>query len=167
VDDEAPTEERAPTAGPSRIGIAMVAVAGVLLIAAAVFVVIGLQADSDAQDDRHHAAQLRVREHTLATTKRAAELAAGKMDKGALDAQYQLSDLDQAIGEFAAAQNHFVDAFNRSATMHNQGDQAGATAVLNGDGAAGLAEMEAKNTALQQQLREAAAAVQRAAEALQ
>ncbi len=166
MDDEAPTGEHAPAAKPSRVGIAMVVVAVVLVIVAVVFLVIGLQADSAAQDDRDRAAHLRPRERALASDKRTAELAAGKMDKGTLDARYQLTDLDNALRAFATAQNHFVDAYNRSATMHNQGDQAGANALLNGEAAAGLAEMEAKNAELQQQLQEADAAVQRAAEAL-
>lgn len=166
MDDEAPSEERAPAAAASRVGIAMVVVAGVLVIAAVAFVVIGMQADSAAQDDRHRAAQLHVHQRALESDRRAAQVAAGSMDTETFHAQSQLQDVDKAVGGFAAAQNHFVDAFNRSASLHNQGDQAGADALLNGDVAAGVAEMDTKNAELQQQLQEAEAAVQRAAEAL-
>jgi hypothetical protein len=166
VDDEARTDERAPAAGPGRVGVAMIVVASLLVIVAAIFLVVGLQADSAAQDDRDRAAHLRPRERALESNRRAAQLAAGKMDTETSHAQFQLEEVERAVGALATAQNHFVDAYNRSADLHNQGDESGANALINGDVAAGVAEMDTKNAELQQQLQEAEAAVQRAAEAL-
>jgi len=163
-----PTVESAAAAPPgrSRLAVAMLVVAGLLVIGAGVFGVLGYQAKSDAADARDRTAAAVAHRRSLARQQDQIET-----EHRDLEAQLRaLPDKYDAVGTnvdgLVDAHNHYIDIANRSVALYNQGDTAGAIGLLRGDGATALADLMAKKTTAQQTVQAAEDALHQIQEAL-
>jgi uncharacterized protein HemX len=166
--DASPTDEPAAVTPPgrSRLAVAMVVAAALLLMGAVVFGVLGLQAQSEASDQRDQAVAAMHRRHELADQQ-------DQLDGERSDLQDQMLTLpdkyfeiqDQYTALFDA-HDHYVDVLGDAIDRHNSGDIDGATAVLSGDGAATIADLSAKKTATQQAVQTAQDALHKIEEKL-
>jgi hypothetical protein len=81
-----------------------------------------------------------------------------------------LPDKLDAIGtemeEAATAQNHFIEVANRAAELHNEGNEAGATALFQTDAAGALADVERESAEAQRAVEAARSALQALEEVL-
>jgi hypothetical protein len=131
-----------------------------------VVLVLGLRASSDASNARESAAalsktrrQLALRASRAANARQSLITTAGKVTP-ALDA------LDQALDDASAAQRHLVDVDDHGVDQFNAGDESGSVATFTGDGAAALADLTQKTTAVHGALTSVQQTVQAMQEAL-
>lgn len=166
--DTSPTDEpaAAPPPGRSRLAVAMFVAAGLLLVVAIAFGVMGLQAQSKATDERDQAATANRHRQTSAT-----------QEHSLADDRKQLEDELRALPDkYAAietsytalydAHDHYIDISNRAADIYNSGDTAGTVALLQGEGTAALNDMNAKRDAAKQAVQAAEDAVKKIEEGL-
>ena len=164
MDDEArPDDDPAPPTRRSRVGTAMLVLAGLLVIAAAVFIAVALQADSAASDDRHATTRAQAREHTLEAQHQNFVRTANDLVTDVATARGYLFGARDAASGWGKAQTNFSDTYNRGAMLHNQGDAAGGSAVFTGDVTSAGADMDQKIAALQQEIEQADAAIRKVA----
>ena len=173
--DPLDTTDAIPTASPppaeprrsrSRLGIAMLAVAGLLIVGAAVFAVVGVQAQNKASDERDRTTAAVAQRHTLASQEQ-------DFDTDLRDLEQKLVGLpdtyDAAASAFyglADSHDAYVDLLLQSAEIYNNGDTPGSVALLQGDGAAALSELMAKKTETQQTVQTAEDALHQILEGL-
>lgn len=134
----------------SRLGLAMVVVATMLLLAAVPLVVIGVGARSDASDAR--AATTRARAARVPLVARRADLEKRRKELGQLvnavpDA---VTAISTATRDVVDANAHFTEVSNQAIQRYNTGDQAGGLATYRTDGAAAIEQLQQKVAALQQ-----------------
>jgi len=163
-----PTDGSAAAAPPgrSRLAVAMFAVAALLLIAAVVFTVLGMQAQSDASDQRDRAALATKHRHDLADQQQALDAERSDLE----DKVTALPDRYDAVGNAFAglgdAHDHYVDLLTQSVDLYNAGDTPGSVAVLTNDGAGAIEDLKAKKAATQQAVQDAEDALHRIEERL-
>ncbi len=136
--------------GRSRLAVAMVVIAGLLLIGAVVFGVLGMQAQSQASDQRDRAVAASKARHASAHQQQSLEA-----DRDDLEQQVRaLPDKYGAIGtaytNLGDSYSRYLDLMNRSVDLYNVGDTPGSVAVLTGDGTTALSELTTKQTEAQQ-----------------
>jgi hypothetical protein len=163
MDEEAGAGKSAPPPGRSGIGIAMLAVAALLFVAAALFVVVAVRADSAASDDRHATARANASAAALEAQAWNAKSASDHLVTNVSTARgYLFGARDRAV-DFAKATNQFNDAYGHGAMLHNQGDVAAGSVVFTTDVISALTDMDAKSAALQTEIQDADAAIQKVA----
>ncbi len=155
-----------PPRSRSRLGIAMLVVAGLLLVGAVVFAVVGFQAQSKASDERDRTTAAVARRHTLSRQEQSFDA-----DRRELEQQLvALPDKYDAIGtsfdSLAASHNAYIDILSRSVDLYNDGDTPGSVAVLQGEGATALSDLMTKKTEAQQAVQTAEEALHQIQEAL-
>jgi hypothetical protein len=143
-----------------RAGIVTVVIAGLLLVGAATFAVIGFQASSEASDQRDAAATATHERHELTGRAHAVEHQYTHVKQVVEAMPGRFTTLGRTVGDLADAQNHFVDVTNHGADLYNQNDVAGALSVYRGDAVAALDDMTAKHDAATRALKDAQAALQ-------
>jgi len=136
--------------GRSRLAVAMFVLAGVLLIGAVVFGGLGLQAQSDASDQRDQAVAAGKARRASAHEQQSLDA-----DRAHLEGQVRaLPDKYGAIGtaytNLGQSYTRYLDLMSRSVDLYNAGDTPGSVAVLTGDGTTALSELTTKQTEAQQ-----------------
>ena len=154
MDDET-TGTTEPRAHRSRVGIAMLVAAGLLLAGAGVVGVTGFQAKSEASDERSATATATHRRRVLATREQAAAREADDVTRRTEALPEKFTSLGGSVGDLADAQNHFVDVANHAADLYNQGDAAGAAAAYRTDGVSAVDAMAKQHDAAMQSLHDA------------
>ncbi len=152
--------------GRSRLAVVMLVVAGLLLIAAVVFGVLGFQAQSEASDQRDQAAAAIHHRRELADQQQTIEDERDALKDRVLSLPDKYYGIDDQFAALIDVHNHYVDVLNDAIDRHNSGDISGATAVLSGDGASAIADMTAKKTATQQAVQAAQDALHEVQEGL-
>ncbi len=150
--DPDPTDEPAAVGPPgrSRLAVVMWAAAGLLVVVAIVFGVLGFQAQSAATDERDQAAAATRLRRASAVREREFDDEREQLD----DDVRALPDKYDAVGgsyvDLIDAHNHYIDIANHAADLYNGGDAAGAIGLFQHDGAAAINDVNAKRTATQQ-----------------
>ena len=134
----------------SRLGIAMLVVAGLLIVGAAVFAVVGFQAQSKASDERDRTTAAVARRHTLASQEQGFDADLRDLEQKLLGLPDTYDAAASAFDGLADSHDAYVDLLLQSAELYNDGDTPGSVALLQGDGAAALADLMAKKTETQQ-----------------
>jgi hypothetical protein len=137
----------------------MWATAGVLVVVAIVFGVLGFQAQSKASDERDQAAAAMRHRHALVAQEKALEHDRQKLEDDVLALPDKYDDVANSYRALGDAHDHYTDVSNRAVDIHNAGDVAGAVALLQGEGTEAINDMNAKRTAAQQALQSAEDAV--------
>lgn len=162
-----PTDGPAVAPPPGRNRPAVVALAGAvaLLVAAAVFGGLALQAGSKASDARAEAASANDRREALASAERRVE---AKRD-ALRDQVFALPDsydaVDASFEGLLAAHDHFIDLLNDAIARYNAGDGAGGAAVIEGEAATAVTDLMTKKAETQQAVQAAEDALHQLQEA--
>ena len=163
-----PTDGSAAAAPPgrSRLAVAMLVVAGLLLIAAVVFGVLGFQAQSKASDERDQAAVAARHRHALAVSERGYDDDRDQLEEDVFALPKEYEAVGTSLGDMVDAHNHYIDVATNAAELYNSGDTGGAVAVLQGDGTTAIDDLNAKRTATQQAVQHAEDALRELQEGL-
>jgi hypothetical protein len=138
----------------------------VVLVGAGIAVALGVQARSSADDARARTVALQRDRHESATRQDAADHTIDSINTAVAKIPPTFNILGQTLDKVVAAQNNVVDTHNRGVVLHNAGNASGATAVYTGDGAAAVADFDAKAAAARTALANAVAAAHELEEAL-
>ncbi|HEY3672006.1 MAG TPA: hypothetical protein VGN51_13800 [Acidimicrobiia bacterium] len=146
--------------GRSRLAVAILVVAGLLLLGAIPLVVAAMGQRSEASDAHDAAATAHAARPPL--QQRQEQLERERADLQAhVDALPDLiGKVGTAGGELADAQASFTDMANHAADVHNAGDEAGATGIFRADGQGALDTLVQKNDAAKQSIQTVRDAVQ-------
>jgi hypothetical protein len=166
--DASPTDEPAATTPPgrSRLAVAMFVGAGLLVIAAVVFGVLGLQAQSATSDERHKTAAATSQRHELADQQHELQGERADLRKEALALPDKYDAVYSSFSGLADSHNHFIDELNHAVELYNSGDFAGGAAVIQGDAATAANDVAAKKAQTQQAVQAAEDALHHLQEAL-
>ena len=166
--EASPTDEQAADSPPgrSRLAVAMVVVAALLLIGAVVFGVLGLQAQSEASDRRDEAAVATHRRLHLADQQDQLEGERSDLRDQMLSLPDKYFEIDNQYVALFDVHDHYMAVLGDAIDRHNSGDIDGATGVLSGDGAATIADLTAKRTSTQQAVQTAQDALHKIQEGL-
>jgi hypothetical protein len=166
--DASPADEPVAVVPPgrSRLAVVMVIGAGLLLVAAVVFGVLGFRAQSEASAQRDQA-------KTAVAHRRVLSASAHRVDNDRAELESQMDALPGKYDAIGSAENDLVDSrdkyidiANQAVELFNNGDVAGSVAVLQGNGAAALDDLNAKKTAAQQAVQNAEDALHQVEEGL-
>ena len=166
--DTDPTDGPAAASPPgrSRLAVAMFAVAGLLVIAAVVFGVLGMQAQSEASDQRDQAAAATKHRHDLADQQQALDAQRKDLEDKVAALPGRYDNVGSAFAALGDAHNHYVDLLTQSVDLYNAGDTPGSVGVLTNDGASAIADLKTKKAATQQAVQDAEDALHRIEEGL-
>ena len=150
-----------PKRPPSRGWNAAVAVMSVAVLGVAVALFLGArQASSDTSAARAQAAAMEQSRLDLDVKQNGLDDQRRAIDSALSDVDTAMASMDTALTTAADAQHHLVDVDDRAVAMFNQGNRSGATALVKGDGAAALADLDQKTTAAVKAVADAQTAVQ-------
>src|SRR5690242_19238567 len=145
----APTDGSAagPPPGRSRLAVAMFVAAGVLVVIAIAFGVMGVQAQSKAADEHDRAASAARHRRASAVAQHAFDDDRNQLERDlrALPAKYDA--IETSFSALYDAHDRYIAISNRAAEIYNSGDPAGTVAVLQGEGTAALDDLNAKRDA--------------------
>ena len=138
----------------------------VVLAGAALALVIGVQARSSADDARDRTVALQRDRRASKTREHAVEHTMDTINTAVAKVPTTFDTLAQSLDTVIAAQNNVVDVHNRGVSIYNTGNDRAAVAVYTGDGAAAVADFDAKAAAAKTALANAVTAAHDLEEAL-
>ena len=144
----------------------MFAVAGLLLIAAVVFGVLGMRSGRMRRINATRPRAATKRRHDLADQQHSLDGKRSDLEDKLRPCPTATTTSMTPLTALGAAHDHYVDLLAQSVDLYNAGDTPGSVAVLTNDGAAAIADLQAKKAATQQAVQEADDALHRIQEGL-
>ena len=143
------SDESAAVAPPgrSRLAVAMLVVSGLLLAGAVLFGVLGMQAQSEATDERDAAAVAISHRNDAAEQEQSIDAERTQLEDKLVALPDKYDAVATAENELVDAHNRYIDIANRSVDLYNNGDTGGSVAVLQNEGAGALGELNTKKDA--------------------